>query len=393
MSLSHCKKTAESPLWRLLLVCLILTTSAAAQAAEVAVTTVAESVAGNDAAPAAGDQDAEETAEVAAAEIADVKAPRTLAVDLYFDNDAFSSGRDRDYTGGIALAFSGVGADDHPASVDVALGWIDQFLGVDRQRNQDIAGRGYEVGFLAFTPDDIESTAPQIHDRPYASLVYVSNKRQTIDFASRTSVITALSVGALGLSAVGQLQNSAHRLTGSRLANGWQHQISEGGEPTFKYSASWQKHRELQQPKLQATALAGFSVGYLSEAQVGLSIRYGRLRTPWWSFNVHSSNYGERTSISVPTARPLREIYLLAGTAANLRLYNAFLQGQFRHSEVRYSPHEIAPLVFEGWFGVGGELESGLRLAFVLRRQSSSLRTGLADRPFTFGELVGSVKF
>lgn len=375
--MAPCKKSAESPLWGLVAFCLALAGGGRTYAADREPVT----------APVAPAEAAE------AVEAADVKAPRTLAIDLYFDNDAFASGRDRDYTGGIALAFSGVGADDHAWSIDFALGRVDDLLGLYQSRRRDIDGRGYEVGFLAFTPDDITASGPQTNDRPYAGLVYVSNKRQTIDFASRSSLITALSVGALGLSAVGELQNSAHRLTGARRANGWHNQISDGGEPTFKYSASWQKHRDLQHPNLQATALAGFSVGYLTEAQLGVSARFGRLRTPWWSFNVHGSNYGERTSISVPTARPLREIYLLAGATASLQIYNAFLQGQFRHSAVRYSPGEVAPMVYEGWFGLGGEFESGLRLAFVMRRQTSSLRTGLADRSFTYGELIGSVKF
>lgn len=328
-----------------------------------------------------------------AGEPAESEIKESLAIDFYFDNDAFSGGKDEDYTGGMALAFTGAGAARHPLSLDGALSWLNRQAGWGVPGQSDIDLRSYEIGIVAFTPDDIGAPAPIKDDRPYAGLVYASNTQQTIDFAARSSVITALSVGVLGLSAVGDLQNSVHQLTGSSRANGWQNQISDGGEPTVKYSLAKQHYFATGNPLTQATAIGGFSVGFVTEALLGGSIRVGRLRTPWWSFNVHNSNYGEKTSISVPTSKTLDEVFVVLGANVKLRAYNAFLQGQFRHSPVRYSSSEIEPLVYESWLGIGCELDSGVRLAYLLRRHSSELKGGPADRIFTYGELIASYKF
>jgi hypothetical protein len=317
----------------------------------------------------------------------------SVTIDFYFENDAFSGGKDKDYTGGLALSFTGAAAASHPFSIDGARAWIDRRTGLERDRAVDIEVKSFEVGMLAFTPADIELQRPVADDRPYASLVYVSNGRQVIDFAARTSRITGLSVGILGLSEVGRLQNGIHELTASSRANGWDHQVSNGGEPTARFSVSWQRYADTGSGNLQATSMAGVSVGYVTEATVGASVRFGDLRTPWWSFNVHHGNYGEKTHIGVPTSRSVREVFGLAGANLKLRAYNVFLQGQFRDSPVRYSASDIEPFVYEAWVGAGCELESGIRVAYLMRRHSSELKRGAANRAFTYGELIASYKF
>lgn len=318
----------------------------------------------------------------------------SVSIALYFDNDGLTgSGKDKDYTGGLALAFSGAGAGRQPLSIDPALGWLNQRSGWVTLARSDVDLRGVEIGFAAFTPTEISVAAPIHDDRPYAGLVYLSNTRQAIDFASRSSIISGLSIGWLGWSAVGDLQNEVHELMGAAEARGWHNQISNGGEATFKYSVTWQNHLATERSKVQATTAAGFSLGYITEGTIGASIRTGKLRTPWWSFNVHNSSYGEKSNISVPTSPSLDEVFLVAGGNVKLRAYNAFLQGQFRHSEVRYSSSDIEPLVYEAWLGIGSEFSSGVRLSYLIRRQSSELKSGRADRSFTYGELVASYKF
>lgn len=317
----------------------------------------------------------------------------SLAIDFYFENDAFSGGKDRDYTGGLAISFTGSAAATHPFSIDGGRAWIARLAGLEGGKAVDVEVKSFEVGMLAFTPSDIELGHPVVDDRPYASLVYVSNVRQVIDFSARTSRITGLSVGVLGLSEVGRLQNGIHELTASSRANGWSNQISDGGEPTFRYSARWQHHADTGSRFVQATTMAGASVGYVTEATVGASLRVGDLRTPWWSFNVHNGSYGEKTNVGVPTSRPVREVFGLVGANVKLRAYDAFLQGQFRESAVRYSAGDIEPLVYEAWVGAGCELESGIRLAYLMRRHSSELKRGAANRAFTYGELIASYKF
>lgn len=329
-----------------------------------------------------------------AAEDSASKTADSVSIALYFDNDAFTGGKqDKDYTGGLALAFSGAEVASHPLSIDPALAWLNRRSGWAAADASDVELGSLEIGITAFTPTEISVAAPIHDDRPYAGLVYLSNTRQSVDFATRSSIRSGLSVGLLGLSVLGEIQNEVHELIGANEALGWKNQISNGGEPTFKYAVTWQKHIDTERRNVQATTAAGFSVGYLSEGLLGASIRTGKLRTPWWSFNVHNSNYGEKSNISVPTSKTLDEVFLVAGANVKLRAYNAFLQGQFRHSPVRYSSSDVKPLVYEAWIGIGGEFSSGIRLSYLVRRQSSELKTGAANRKFTYGELIASYKF
>lgn len=317
-----------------------------------------------------------------------------VSIALYFDNDAFTGrNQDKDYTGGLALAFSGAAVASHPLSLDPALGWLDRRSGWAAAESSDVELSSLEIGIAAFTPSEIGLAAPIHDDRPYAGLVYLSNTRQSIDFAARSSIRSSLSVGVLGLSVLGQLQNEVHELIGANEAQGWENQIANGGEATFRYAVTWQNHLATERRAVQATTAAGFSLGYLTEALLGASIRTGKLRTPWWSFNVHNSNYGEKSNISVPISKMLDELFLVAGANVKLRAYNAFLQGQFRHSPVRYSSSDLEPLVYEAWLGVGGEFSSGLQLSYLVRRQTSELKSGQANRSFTYGELIASYKF
>ena len=97
------------------------------------------------------------------------------------------------------------------------------------------------------------------------------------------------------------------------------------------------------------------SMGFLTETSAAVSSRIGRFDAPWWTFVPELADY-----IAAPTpVEPLgvqREIYVFAGARVTARAYNAFLQGQFRHSDVRYSYDEIEPIVGQVWIGVMTQL-------------------------------------
>jgi len=322
-----------------------------------------------------------------------------VMMSVYVDNDLFTgNNKDEDYTGGIAVTFSGADASKHPFSIDRPLSWINQSTGIHRligsnETPLELTLHSCEVGLAAFTPTDIENRQPVLDDRPYSSLIYLSNTQQSIADDRNSALITSFTVGVLGLPIAGEIQNAIHSVIGSNQAEGWDHQISEGGEPTVKYSATYQQYLDTGIENLQATTSAGISLGYLTEASLGFSVRTGVIRTPRWSFNVHNSNYGEKSNITAPTTSALDEFYVLAGANIKARAYNALLQGQFRDSDVSYSANEVEPLVYEGWIGLGCEFKSGIRLNYVVRHQSSELKTGLADRSFTYAEFTASYKY
>src|SRR5687768_2977180 len=94
---------------------------------------------------------------------------------LQVDNDLFAGGeRDRDYTGGMALTVSGIAARDSALSLDPLLKRID---GAISNVEHPQVHHARQIGLMAFTPQDIVSREALQDDRPYASLLFVSNGR------------------------------------------------------------------------------------------------------------------------------------------------------------------------------------------------------------------------
>lgn len=313
---------------------------------------------------------------------------------FYIDNDLFAlSSRDRDYTGGLSLTLSGRDAATHPFSLDGVLGALNHILPISPRSDEQL--HSFEVGVNAFTPAQTDVNAAQHDDRPYASLLYIANSRQQLDHRNRSSLITTLTVGALGLNIGGAIQNGIHSLVGSDSAQGWDNQISDGGELTFRYSVAYQKsawsryHGGMNNVEIK-TAMRG-SVGYLTGATAGISGRWGRIISPWWSFNPQLSDYAEKSAPSLATAgnsRHHRELYFWAGANLHLRRYNALLQGQFRDSAVIYSSDQLQHLLLESWVGITKTFGNGFRVSYLIRHQSSELKVGNGDRAITWGGLI-----
>ena len=309
---------------------------------------------------------------------------------LYLDNDLFVPGsEDRDYTGGVAVSFSGANIEDHPISLDKWLSGLSNLILSDRQKNlKPELIHSCELGFSAFTPLDISTSTPVFNDRPYSSLLYMSNSQTRMDFDNRSSITTSLALGALGLSAVGDLQNGIHSATGSDEAEGWDNQISDGGEITGRYALSYQKHFDISNPNLNASWSTNVSLGYLTETGANLSWRWGRLRTPWWKLNNKIGSYGDKSFAESSLSSKRDELYLSGGLGVKAVAYNAFLQGQFRDSAFELSSDDINPVVGEAWLGLTKELSSGFRISYVLRHQTSEVKTGLSDRSLTWGAFI-----
>ncbi|RZA01692.1 MAG: DUF2219 family protein, partial [Moraxellaceae bacterium] len=149
---------------------------------------------------------------------------------LAFDNDLLAPGhRDRDYTYGMNLTYSGTSAVDADISLKAPLAVIDEWFGADHLITKAMHNYSVEAGLYGFTPKELERTAVDESDRPYASLVYFSSSHEQIDTEQNLAWNTTLTIGVLGLGLVGDLQNSTHQKTESRGARGWNHQISDGG--------------------------------------------------------------------------------------------------------------------------------------------------------------------
>jgi len=307
---------------------------------------------------------------------------------LAFDNDLLAPGhRDRDYTYGTNLTYSGASAADADISLKAPLAAIDHWFGLDQLVANPVNNYSVEAGLYGFTPKELERTTIDESDRPYASLVYFSSSHEQIDTDKNVAWNTTLTIGALGLGVVGDMQNRVHQQTASDGARGWNHQISDGGELTGRYVIARQHYFDSFSDSVEVKSTVQASVGYLTETSWGLSFRAGKIISPWASFNPDLISYGEKSTYSNNTSTT-NEHYFWSGFTLKARFYNAFLQGQFRHSDFSYSYSDLRPLIAEAWAGYTYAFKQGYRVSYVLRAQTSELKHGDGDRNVVWGGLI-----
>src|SRR5690606_31970296 len=121
-------------------------------------------------------------------------------------------------------------------------------------------------GLYGFTPEDIEREDANPADRPYASLVYASTRAERVYPMEGKVVSSQLTLGVLGLDVVGDLQKGLHNVIEGDSPRGWRHQISDGGEPTLRYSLARQNLLSAPTDGFEIKHTQSVSVGYLTEA-------------------------------------------------------------------------------------------------------------------------------
>jgi len=327
-------------------------------------------------------------------------------------------GGDQNYTMGVGLQITG----KFVTSVTAPVRWIDRFFGAARLHhnlaNESTSLLPFGVpsyfeshtltlGNGAFTPRRLDLDAPIFDDRPYASILSLTAAHSTIDPYKRRVLRTDLTIGALGLRLSDHIQTSIH--TSRRRNNqkkdptvltpydpkGWPHQISDGGEPTAKYTATWLQ--AVTESKAHDLALqTEGSLGYYTNAAVGFIARVGWLRSDFWSVQTNpltTVNQGLRDSGSAPPSqnripprdrsRKKLEAYLYASGRGRLVLFNELLQGGFRHSDVKFDATEVERVLTE--IDAGGTLSlRGLSLTIALTRRSPEYNVGF-PRIHTWG--------
>ncbi len=306
------------------------------------------------------------------------------------DNDLFTPGtsKDADFTGGLALTYAGARGKKYWNVLDTTLASIDSLSGTGDEESS--VTPSIELGVYGFTPEAIDSAELLENDRPYASLVYLSASRIYQKQPWGDAWFSSLTIGALGLDVFGDIQNDIHRLVNNEQAEGWHNQISDGGEITFRYQLAyldyWERNRKNPSRQFKTTYFA--SVGYLTEVGVAVSTRQGLISSPSNRFNPELISYGERVNEVVATPTGGDENYFWGGVAIKARLYNAFLQGQFKHSEHTLEQDELRPLLLEAWAGYTLTLGRDFKFSYVIRGQSSEVRSGEGDRNLLWGGLV-----
>lgn len=311
-------------------------------------------------------------------------------VAIHLDNDVFSGvGSDRDYSWGATLTFGSPKPGRVFAPVDRMRKSLASLL---PEREVAAVSRASQVGIIAMTPDDLKTAEAQSQDRPYANLAYLTSSELRIDETGNRSQFTSLTLGILGTDVAEGIQRAIHEVQGGVVPNGWSHQISDGGEPTarFVHAGQWllgdteAAAGGLRQVKL---TLAG-SAGYLTEASAAISMRWGQFHTPWWTFNPELGDYSTAPIAPINGfgigASP--EIYGFIGARVKARAYNALLQGQFRHSDVRVASDNLARFQAEAWAGVTSEF-SQWRVTYSVHVASREITPEPAARTLVWASL------
>lgn len=321
---------------------------------------------------------------------------------LYIDNDALvSSGKiDQDYTGGISVTLSGLRATNYLLSIDSWRQTLSDWLRVDKlyKNKRHFTLHSFNFGFTLFTPSDVRTTEPIFDDHPYASYFFISNSAVMVVPENDTVYQTSLSIGFLGLGIAEDVQASMHNLLSSNEPMGWDNQISSGGELTAKYTFAAQKilnrsqGRQYVHHEFKVTGEA--NIGFFTNTALGFNWRWGRITTPWWSFNPHLSDYinmgGPVVNKTEKTHQP--EFYIWLVASYQLRFYNALLQGQFRDSTVTVSDNELERVITDLSLGITREFGKNIRLSLFYRQRSATLKSPDARRP-RWGGIIISQSF
>ncbi len=311
-------------------------------------------------------------------------------VAIHLDNDLFTgAGDDSDYSWGATLTLGSPEPGRLTAPLDRAREGIASLL---PDRDAAAVSRATQFGIIAMTPDDLKSRQALPDERPYASLAFLTSSELRIATSGDRSRYTSLTVGLLGTGVAEVLQRGVHEVQGGIVPNGWDHQISEGGEPTarFVHAEQWllgdarSPAGGFRQTKL---TLAG-SAGYLTEASAAISMRWGRIETPWWSFNPELGDYSPApiAPVSGLSFGGSPEIYGFIGARVKARAYNALLQGQFRHSDVRVASDDLARLQVEAWAGVTSAI-SDWAVTYSVHVASREITREPADRTLIWASL------
>lgn len=274
--------------------------------------------------------------------------------------------QDRNYTMGVGIGFGGeLGYTDpryfHPwrlaGVVPAARNLLDRFV-LDRWVDGRIGIREYSwmFGVTAFTPDDLQDPNPIPDDRPYASLAFLSSRQIRVDAANEQwAVTTDFALGLLGTNIADNVQSWLHEnIIDGEAPLGWDNQISDGGELTALYGVkievlprrlnSWFDKKGVP---LLYTIHAGAQVGYYQALYGGLSLRLGRVRSPFWQWSSNPLNIGNE---ALDSDEDEYELFVFGALRGRGIRHNSLLEGQFGNDDP--VTVEAAPFLIEGEAGV-----------------------------------------
>lgn len=150
------------------------------------------------------------------------------------ENDLFASGEDQYYTNGFRVSY-------HNANTDLPE-WARQmgslYPGFDINETTSLT---FSFGQNLYTPENIEISAPQPNDRPWAAWLYGSAALSSVtgDHADELE----LSLGMVGPAALGEeVQTIVHKAINAETPEGWDNQLDNEVGVMVAWSRRWPQY-------------------------------------------------------------------------------------------------------------------------------------------------------
>jgi hypothetical protein len=257
---------------------------------------------------------------------------------LLEDNDGMVSKQDRHYTQGMRI--TDLLPEPAPGKfVDRSFDAIGTVLPMyrpgGRRRLEWIV-----FGQSVFTPEDLNLSIPDPHDRPYAAWVYTGAALLQENSGRRLDSLEVLG-GIIGPDAFGRgAQDGFHRVFGFGSANGWSRQLQNRGAFQFSY-----EHHERIGVSLgnrwgiDAVPEAGISAGSVMQyAEAGLMLRAGNaLQADYGPEHIRPALSGTAWFDDQALDKLQLGFYLFAAAQGRRVFFNRFID----------AAHEVAPLGLE----------------------------------------------
>ena len=340
----------------------------------------------------------------------------TILTDQDLWADWLDVNSDRNYTMGIGIAFHGRFVRSLPNLwvhdlVDHGTSRILGLLGLDPIHPRTTPGTGIEersfhtimLAGSGFTPDDLTAPTPILEDRPYGSIVALATRRtfvrSTPDLESAVS--TELGWGIIGSSIAGDIQTWIHAHNSSPEPEGWDLEISDGGDPAVYYRVNW-KRRLSPYTDIGAYKWWDFAwdvetyLGYYTNIASSLTLRVGRFFSQYYEFG--SSPLGAvAQGVGGQPSSPPGSLFFFGSVQPRLVGYNALLQGWLEDDNAHeFDASQIERCVLELRAGVHGMLrlrgQTYLAATYMLTKRSQEFDTSLS-RAHWYGSLnVGLIR-
>lgn len=215
----------------------------------------------------------------------------------------------------------------------------------------------FSFDVVAFTPNIISKEEIQYNDRPYSNVLFLSLKRHGVNKVNTEYYSKTFYVGVLGTGVANYFQTGIHRLMGSVEPEGWQNQISDGGEPTILYTRKKMNLFSVNSELFQMYHGYTYNLFYITGITYNLGFRFGKYNKKNWLYDMS----GFIGSTSTKTNRKIlgkkkNEFYFYCNLNTNLNVYNASLHGQFRETNYRLPYSKTGFLTIDTSLGVAFSL-------------------------------------